>query len=368
MDFSCLQENLKEGLSTVSHIAMGNTTLPILNNVLISVKKGDLSLTATNLEIGIRTKARAKVKSEGSFTLPAQLLSSYVNFLPNKQVDVKLEENIFHVSCGSHKTKIKGISAEEFPLFPEVGEGVEYSCKIGDFKRGAKQVLPAVSSDEYRPEISGVFFKFETGKLIFAGTDSYRLAEKEIEAKAEQVEKIKKAIVPAKTLQELLRVLDCPEETMKIFVSENQILFSWKDSELISRTISGQYPDYKQIIPTQYGTKAVIDVENFVKMVKSAGLFSQVGLNDIQLKFEPSGNKVIIESTQGQSGESVSEIDADIEGKANDIVFNYRYFLDGLGSLDCSEAILEIIDNNNPGVLRPARGDGYAYIIMPIRQ
>jgi len=377
MKFSCLQENLHKGLSLVNHIALSNSSLPILNNVLLKVEKSTLSLITTNLEIGIRSQVRIKADAVGDFTVPAQLISNYIAFLPNKPVSLEVNDGALLLGCGSHRTKIKGVSAEEFPLLPQIGRNTKYVCRINDLKKGIQQVISAVASDEYRPEISGVLlnFDFSAGRLTMAATDSYRLAEKTISLNVglsvsdNFQESSHNVIVPTKTLQELLRMLSQPaEENMEMYISENQILFLWEDTEMISRTISGQYPDYKQIIPSEYKTRASVDLGNLAKMIKCAGLFSQSGLNDIRLEFKSSPGKIIVKSVSSQVGENISEMEADVEGEDNEIVFNYRYLLDGLANVGGSEVIFKIIDNNNPGILMPTQEDGYFYIIMPIRQ
>jgi len=371
MKIICLQENLNKGLSIVSHLASGNITLPILNNILLKIEKGVLTLTSTNLEIGIQTQIRGKVEKEGSFTVPAQILSNYINLLPKEQISLELVENELIIKSKNSKTKIKGISTEEFPLIPKIEKRDGYKVKINDFKQALQQVIFAAYQEESRPEISGILFNFnypQSGKITLVATDSYRLAEKSLDLKEYSKKENVKIIVPKNTIQELLRILTPEEDALEIYLSENQILFYYNETELISRLISGQYPDYQQIIPQNYKTKTIINIENFIKIVKGASLFSQSGINDVNLEILPKENKIIISSLNNQLGEYKSEVEGEIEGEENKIVFNYRYLLDGLLNINDNEVGLEIINDASPGILRPAEDKSYLYLIMPIKQ
>ncbi len=370
MKITCLQENLNKGFFIVSHLASGNSNLLILNNILLKIEKGVLILASTNLEIGIQTQIRGKIEKEGSFTIPSQILSSYVNLLPKDQVTLELLENQLTIRCKGTQTKIRGTSAEEFPLIPKIEKSDGYKVKISDFKKALQQVVFAAYHEESRPEISGILFNFnpQANKLTLVGTDSYRLAEKSLSLIECHKKDNYKVIVPKNTIQELLRVLTNEGEALEIYLSENQILFTYNDTDLISRLIAGQYPDYQQIIPENHKTKAILEKESLIKVVKGASLFSQSGINDINLEVLSKENKIIISSLNNQLGEYKSEITAEIEGEDNKIVFNYRYFLDGLLNIDDNEVKLEIINDATPGILRPGEDKNYLYLIMPIKQ
>ena len=204
MRFISLQENLKRGLNIVGHVSSKNINLPILNNILIKAEEGNIELISTNLEIGITHQVRGKIEVDGQFTVDSKLINEYVNLLSSGE-KVKLEEkdNELKIECGNYKTKIKGESAKEFPLIPTLPKQGFYSCKSGELKRALNSVSFAVSNSENRVELTGVLFSFSNGKLSLAATDSYRLAERELEIKSEAMEGEQRAIVPGKTVQEL---------------------------------------------------------------------------------------------------------------------------------------------------------------------
>ena len=375
MKITSLQENLKSGLFFVSHIAGKNVNLPILNNVMIEAKDKKIKLITTDLEIGIVVLVRGKIETEGVFTVDSKIISEYISLLPNKKVDINKKDSKLLIKCDNHKTTVKGQAADEFPLIPEVEKKEYYKINSEEFKKALSQVIFAVSSSETRIELSGVLFDFNKDNLTIAATDSYRLAEKNIKVETNG-NKEKRIIIPAKTLQEVIRVLSAvkseevseKENKIEIYVSDNQILFNIGNIELVSRLIEGQYPDYKQIIPANQETDIKINKNEFTRAVKAASIFSKTGINDINLDFPVNKNKAIISSASSQVGENTSELDANVTGKDNGIVVNYRYLLDGINNIDSEEVKIEIINNSTPCVLKPLKDDSYLYVIMPIKQ
>lgn len=374
MKLSILQENLKQGLFTVSHIANKNINLPILNNIMIRAEKGNISLESTNLEIGIVCDIRGKVEEDGIYTVDSKIFTDYVNLLPNQKINIFKKDNNIKVECANYKTKIKGMSAEEYPVIPKVDNNLSVIIEINDFKKALAQVIFAVSGNESRLELTGVFFEFNKNILTIVATDSYRLAEKEIKIKTNNLSEEKNIIIPAKTLQEVMRIIsgikDDIEENkiLEIKFSDNQILFVFKTTQIISKLIEGQYPDYKQIIPKEPKTKAKINKAEFIRAVKTSSIFSKTGINDVSLDFPKDKKVLVITSTSGQTGENTTGLDAEVSGEDNGIVVNCNYLLDGLNNIKDENVIIEITDNNTPCVVRGEEEDNYKYIIMPIKQ
>ncbi|OGM89658.1 DNA polymerase III subunit beta [Candidatus Wolfebacteria bacterium RBG_13_41_7] len=295
--------------------------------------------------------------------------------MPNNKVDIYKKEGQLMVKCENYKTAIKGQEADEYPLIPTIDKKNSYQVKTEDLRQALAQVVFAVSTSESRIELSGVLFHFQPERLVLAATDSYRLAEKDVKLKSGQGEE-KKIIVPAKTVQELLRIISSvraeemteEEREVRIFVTENQVMFSVDGIELISRLIEGQYPEYKQIIPQQSETVCYLERVELIRAVKAASIFSKSGINDINLDFPAGKNLVVITSASSQAGENVVELAAEMKGKDNGIVLNYKYLLDGLNNIDSERIKLETINCNTPCILRPEKASDYLYIIMPIKQ
>ena len=375
MKITSLQENLKNGLFITSHIAGKNVNLPILNNVMIEAKGGNIRLITTDLEIGITSMVRGKIEKEGVFTVDSKVISEFIALLPNQKVEIEKKDNNLIIKSENYKTVVRGQGADDFPLIPHIEKKEYYKAKISEFKKALSQVIFAVSNSETRMELTGVLFSFNSDKLVLAATDSYRLAEKTLKIESNAKEE-KKVIIPAKTLQELIRIMSAvkneelseTDSEVEFYLTDNQVLFTIGNTELISRLIEGQYPDYKQIIPTKNETSALISRDELVRAVKAAAIFSKSGINDINLDFPVGKNQVIISSASSQTGENITELNAVVNGEDNGIVVNFRYLLDGINSIEGDNIKIGVINGSTPCVLRSDGKDDYVYIIMPIKQ
>lgn len=365
MKLSCLQENLNKAVTTVSRLVSNKGTLEILSHILITTEKGLLKLSATNLEMGINYKVGAKIEKEGSITIPARLFSELISQLPDGKIDLEEKDQTLNIKIGEFNSKIKGLSADEFPLIPKIKEKKIVSINSDDFKEAIQMVFFAAATDETRPVLSGIYFKAEKGKIYLAATDSYRLSEKIITLKGKE-NPTKEAIVPARTMIELSRILDDPEKEVNIYLDDSQIMFETDDFEITSRLIEGKFPDYKQIIPTNLETKATLSKDKFTNVIKVASLFSKETAGSITLNFSSKG-KVEVNSAASQYGESDSACEAEVTGKDSEIIFNSKYILDALINLPSGNITLEISGKLNPGVLRKEGDNSYTYVIMPLR-
>lgn len=384
MKFTCTQSNLAQGLSIVSSVAARNTTLPILNNVLIKAEKGVIELITTNLELGIKCQIRGKVDIDGSFTVQSKLLADFINLISSDTVEMTLVKESLKIESEKNQTSIKGSAADEFPLLPEIEKANPFVCKAGEFSAAAAQVLFAAANSETRPEISGVYMKFENGSLVMAATDSYRLAEKAIRCGGKESREV---IMPSRAVGEIQRMInsvnaelgisasDDTKGNLEIYFQDNQVLVSYYNVELISRIIEGTYPDYRQIIPKTYKNVAIIDVSDFAKAAKTASLFSRLGIFDVNMQLAE--NKIMISASNAMLGESQVELEAKTEGAPNKIILNHKYLMDGLNNLGSTAVEFSMNDESSPCALRPVESldgdkavakEGYLYIIMPIKQ
>lgn len=376
MKFIIRRETLKKSLSIVGHITAKNINLPILNNIFIKANSSGVELVSTNLEIGVVHRLRGKVEEDGEFTVDSKTISEYVNFLAGEKVEISEANEELKIECDNYKTKIKGESAKEFPLIPTLSGENFCICDAEELRKALSRVIFAVSTNENRIELSGVLFSFFGSRLVLASTDSYRLAEKEIsiEWSGEPIED-QKFIVPSKTIQEFLRMLtnfsdnNSSEEKVsgvRIFISDNQIMFSVDSTDLVSRLINGNFPDYRQIVPEKFNTSVTLNRAELLRAVKAASIFSKSGINDVGLDFK--GNKLVVYSSSGQSGESRIELPCEQNGNNNEITVNFRYLLDGLNNIGDDEVNLKVISDNSPCMLSPTKEENYFYIVMPIRQ
>ncbi|MFZ5391391.1 MAG: DNA polymerase III subunit beta, partial [Patescibacteria group bacterium] len=368
MKFICTQENLIIGINTVVHIAGKNTTLPILNNIKIKTTANGLELISTNLEIAVTTFVRGRVEEEGELTIPARLLAETVSLLPKENITILQQgSNDIILLSEKNKTVLRGAPSDDFPVIPQINQGIEVYLPSQPIVDALSRVVLAVNPLESRPEISGVYVVLEKNKLVLVGTDSYRLAEEFLEIKNQDKEI--SFLLPLKTCQEIIRLFGGQEEDLKLLIGDSQVSCGLGGINIISRLINGQYPDYKQIIPTQTNTTTVVDKNNLIQAVKSASLFVRSGINDIKVKIDVGGNEVEVSSLNSQLGENVTKIATNkSQGDSLETVFNYRYLLDVLQSVVGQEVVIGATSANSPVVIRSAKQEGYLYLLMPIRQ
>ena len=378
MKLTCTQENLNKALNIVGKIINKNTTLPILNNILLKTEKGRLKLSSTNLELGINYWVGGKIEEDGEITVPTRLFANFISSLPNNNVEIKLKGDSLNIKCDKYKTSIKGLSAKEYPLIPKIEAEPVFKINSSDFKQALMQVLPAISNSESRIEITGVFLdlsKLDKNKIVLVTTDSYRLAEKTLILKKENINKealnlagnISSVIIPKNAVQELIRDLDDSENLLEVMISENQILFKFDNANMISRLLEGKYPDYKQIIPTKFETEAVVDINEIANAIRVAGLFVSVSSNNIELKTYPNSNVLEVSSGVSEIGSNNTKVAAEIKGKDLEVIYNHKYLSDGFGGMDGEKAILKINSEKLPTVLTSVTDKGLLYIIMPVR-
>ncbi|OIP23166.1 DNA polymerase III subunit beta [bacterium CG_4_10_14_0_2_um_filter_33_32] len=365
MKFLCLQENLNKGLNQVSRIATSKSSLPILENVLLKTEGGRLKMITTDLEAVIIQWVGGKVEKEGIITLPCRLFTEYVSSVPNNKIELISENDTdLSILTDEYEATIKGQSAEEFPIIPEIKENKFTTINAKELSDALSEVVYAAAINDSRPVLSGVLFFFDNKELKLVATDSYRLAEKKLKLKNE-INDSKKIIIPAKITAEIQRILADIEESVDIFIGESQILFHSKDIDIIARLIDGNFPDYEKIIPDQHSTKANIDRHKFIKIVKAASLFARESGNSIKINLSPKG-KVVVTANTSQLGDNTSQTEAEVTGTDGEISFNARYLLDVLNNLKGPSVSLEVSGKLKPGVIRQEGKPDYLHIIMPL--
>ena len=373
MRLSCLQENLKRGLGIVGRAVATRSTLPITQNVLLSTDRSMLKLSATNLEIGITTWVGAMVEEEGSITVPARLLSDFVDSLPAERIDLNVTQRpkAVELSCARSQATINGTDAEEFPPIPTVEEGLAAKLDVRKLRTAIAQVAFAAATEESRPVLTGVKLEMEGDDFTMAAADGFRLAvhkDKLVEPVAEPAS----VIIPAKTLQEINRFLGDQDEPVEMMMSpsKGQALFQLKSIEVVSQLIQGVFPNYGQLIPQSYQTRAVFDLQEFQRAARTASIFARDGSGIIRLQIVPGtdggSGKIIISARAEEVGEHTDEIDTEIEGDEAKIAFSNRYLLDVLSVLERGKVALEATSPSSPGVFRPTTTDDYVHVVMPI--
>jgi DNA polymerase-3 subunit beta len=373
MKLSCLQENLSRGLGIVGRAVAARTTLPITNNVLLATDQSRLKLVATNLEMAISCWIGAKVEEEGTITVPARLLTEFVNSLPNDRIDISLSPRTktLALKCARFEARISGVDAKDFPPIPTIDGGVATKIEVEAIRQAISQVAFAAASEESRPVLTGVDAQFDKDLLTLAAADGFRLAVYKLPLTTPVSQKAE-VIIPARTLMELNRLMADGGETIDITLnpSKSQALFRLKDTELVSQLVQGTFPQYAQLIPKSYNTRVIIDVAEFLRATKTAAIFARDGSGIVRLVVtagsELTPGKLTVSARSEEIGDDVGEIDATVEGEEAKIAFNGKYLVDVLSVLRESQVALETTNPSSPGVIRPVGVDNYIHVVMPM--
>lgn len=379
MKFSILQGKLKEALNVIERIASKSPSLPILSNVLVEAKDNFLKLSATNLEIGVNFWLLAKVGKPGKITIPAHIFSSFVNYLsPSTTINAKEENGILFLECNNTKTRINGVSAEDFPIIPDVEKNESASIKSFAFSQGLLQLISISSVSTVKPEISGIYHHFSKNSLTLAATDSFRLGERKVVFQEQLgISKERSLILPQRSASLLASIFGEKDVPLNLYFSPNLLMFESLMEEtdhpkiqFVSKLIEGEYPQYQEIIPQQYKTEAVINKKDFLNQLKAASLFAS-RINEVKLRMDSQEQKVEISCQNAELGEYSSSFSAEIKGKEMDISFNYRFLLDGLANIRGEKVLFafseERENEEGPAILKGVEDKNYLYVVMPIQ-
>jgi DNA polymerase-3 subunit beta len=372
MKVSCSQEDLSKGLAVVGRAVATRAVLPITNNVLIATEGSRLRLAATNLEIAISCWIPATIEKEGTVTIPARLVTDFVNSLPSgQQIAMALSPRSRSVElrCARHEAHISGLDPADFPAIPKITDGMNVKVKPGDLRLAINQVVFAAASEESRPVLTGVHAEFEGEQLTLAAADGFRLAVRKV-ALAKVVDTKMAIIIPARSLTELNRLISEQEEPLELTVNsqKSQVLFRLRNVEMVSQLIQGTFPNYSQLIPKSYSTRAVIKLAEFLRATKSASIFARDGSGIVRLQIMPKDGKgkIAISARAEEIGDNLGEVDATVEGEEAKIAFNSKYLMDVLGVIAKEEVALETTTSSSPGVIRPVGDESYLHVVMPM--
>lgn len=375
MKITCKQQELSRGLSIVGHAVSSRSTLPILSNILMATEHGRLKLSATNLEIGINCWVDAHVEEEGSTTVPAKLLTDLVSSLPQVDIEITVPDDSHTMGIKSLRstTNIKGMDASEFPLIPSAEDGEPpVILDAATLKSMIEQVSFAASDDESRPVFTGVLVQVGNEKITFAAADAFRLAVRTSPLPGDDTTH-SDILIPARTLEELARILPT-EGTVQMIVTPNrsQVLFHSEQVDLVSRLIDGNFPNFRQIIPKEHTTRAVIDTKEFTSAIKPATLFARDSSNISRVNISGGGSdglepgSLTIEANAEDVGNTVNTIAAAVDGPEQQIIFNIKYLAEVLGVIGTAQVAIEVQAATKPGVVRPVGSTDYTYVIMPM--
>lgn len=366
MELQVTQENFSRALSNVSRVATNKAQLPILENILLRTDKSRLLVAATNLEVASSNYIGAKVIREGAITVPARLITEFVSNLPKEQISLKVENNHLKITCGHYSSVINGMVADEFPELPLIDEktSTKYIVTSDDFKKAVSQTIVTSSSDSTRPVLTGIYWHSFKGKLYLAATDGYRLSEKYLtETKTEL-----SAIIPASSLQEVLRTINDEVEEIEILFNDTEVYFKLNEIEIMSRLIDGVFPDYRQLIPATSETEIILKKDDFVRITKIASLFARESGGSVTINADNEKSILSIHSIASELGENTSEAEATSISQDGVVTLNSRYLNEALSVIDGPDTTFRFSGKLSPCVLTDGSKDAtYKHIIMPLK-
>jgi len=376
MKLICSQSDLSSNLSLVSRAVPSRPTHPVLANILLQAdaQTNQVSLTAFDLSLGIRTSFSAEVLEGGEIALPAKLLVDITSRLPEGEItlddqsgDGSGEGILVTLKPRSGRYQVRAMGAEEFPELPVIENAEAITITTAALVEGLKGSLFATSSDETKQVLTGVHLTLKQDTLEFAATDGHRLAvlettnERSVEG-SEQVE----VTVPAKALRELQKMLghnSASEETVDVYLDQGQVVFAWAFQRLTSRTLEGQYPAYRQLIPRQFERQVTLERKQFISTLERADQKNNI----VKVSIDNANQEITLSCEAQDVGSGTESIPAQISGENIDIAFNVKYLMEGLKELPSSEIQMHLNQSLTPVIFTPLGGLKMTYLAMPVQ-
>jgi len=365
MKITFLSDNLAKKISFLNHAVSTRGQLPILSNYLLEAKNGKLTISATDLEIGISSTIPVNVEKEGKTTIPAKNFSDLLSNLGSQKITLALDRETLNLTGEKIKATFQTMSPDDFPKLYE-GKGEELvSVKRNEIEEYLLRVVFAAAIDSSRPALSGVLLDKQRSEAILVATDGYRLSLQRNVLKGFG-DLTKPLVIPARVIRELLSIKE-DEQVVKIFVSResNQVLFFQGETCLVGRLIEPEYPEYEKIIPTDFNTKTEVNKDELLNAIKICSVFARETANIIKLSVFK--NKIVVSANSPSVGEDAVDVDAKTTGEENEIAFNAKYLLDILSTLNQENLVFEMTGPLNPGVFKIKEDNSFLHLIMPIR-
>ena len=366
MKLECVREKISEAVNKAEKIASKNATLPILKCILLQAEKNSLVIRSTNLDIGIEIVIPAKVEVEGVVAVPGSILNSFLSHLNGeKGITIELKEGNLHISTPKTSTVIKAFPTEDYPSIPRIDGGSVFNIPADAFISGLKSVWYSSATSSIKPELSSVRVYPEDDFLVFVATDGFRLAEKRIKVK--NVPSFSQVLIPVKNTTEIIRVFEGVDADLSISIDQNQLAITSDNTYVVSRTVEGNFPDYKAIIPKESSTEVTVLKQDIINILKLSTIFSD-SFHHIKFMVHPQGKEVEIITKNNDVGENSSRIQAAVTGDSIDVNFNYRYISDSFQSVGSDSLCFYFNGATKPLVIRGVSDKTFMYLVMPMNR
>jgi DNA polymerase-3 subunit beta len=367
MKFVAIRSNVREALAAIQRASTENANVPILKNVLINAEANGIVFVATNLEMAVTAQVSGKVVEAGKVSVPLSLLVNLISNLQSDRINFEKKGDHLEIKTDNYSASLQGISTEEFPPTPKIGDTEHFIEIKGMFlKEAIQQVTVASQFSDLRPELNSVFFSFAIESIKLAATDGFRLAEKTIPKSVFTTKFVEPfhMLIPLKTAYEISRIVG-DADIVRIFHDENQVLVTTEKTQIISRLSEGSFPDYSAIIPNSFVGEVIMNKEEFASAVKLAGVFSQKN-NELKVILHPHKKAIELSSADQSFGENNYLLPAKIKGEASETSFNAKYLTDVVKSLNGEDVFLGLQAEANPALIKSFTDGSYFYILKPI--
>lgn len=348
-EFTTTQEYLARAVRALSGVAGRNPALPILSHVLLKREGNYLRFSTTDLEVGVSAWLAGKLRGDGALTVPLRSFAEYVQNLPDSPVTLSLRRGALTITAKGAHGVFQGDTAENFPLIPHLEEGLTLSLEPATTSRALDAVLYAVAADDTRPELAGVYLRAEMNRLTLAATDSYRLAEAEVNLMSPVAEAVT-LILPSRGAQEIRRALE-GAESATLRIGENQVLLVTPALHVVSRRVEGTYPEYTQIIPQKQPTALTVERGSLLRAIRAAAVFSGNTVSRVTL--EAGADQLRVAATTPEVGNTETELPAEVQGAGGTVAFNERFLRDALSALPTARVAVGLGSSTTPAVFRP---------------
>lgn len=363
MKAECVKDAIKNGVQQAERITGKNLSLPVLGGILLLTQRDTLVLRATNLDLGIEIRIPAKIDSEDSVVIPGNIISGILSALYDGKITLEIINKNLTLSTINTKSVVKCLPSVDFPTLPTLSGAESFTVPVQKFIDGVKSVWYSASASGMKPEIASVYIYPENEDIVFAATDSFRLAEKKVSIKKNT--KFSHILIPYKNIVEILRVFDGAEGDIEISFNKNQISVSAGNIYITSRIIDGVFPDYRQIIPKEYTTEATILKQDIINALKMTNLFSDK-FNRVDIRVDPEKKLFEVEAKNQTIGENTTRIDATLSGKEVSCGFNQKYILDCFQAIKHESVILRFSGLGRPLVIQGVGDGSFVYLVMPL--
>ena len=363
MRFRVNTQDLNAAITTVTKALSSKTTLSILEGIYIEAAEQGVLLRCTDLSLQIESIIAAEVEEEGAIVLPGRLFADITRRLPGESTEIHCDKNTTNIVSGRARSTVQGQNATEFHIMPSIKREYTLSVSKSALKSMIRQTLFATAQDESKPILTGVYIEASEDTLSMVALDGYRLALRKEGISFSQAEQ--SAVVPAKSLQEIGRIVDENQEDVQLVFSRTHMLMDVGHTKIMTRLLDGEFIKYRQILPEGHTVRVRVNRSEMLDSIERVALMAREGKSNL-VKFAFADNALVI-SANSELGKSDEQMDAQIIGPDLEIAFNSRYFIDVLRNLEDEQLYLDMNNNISPCVVRPVQGERFYYLVLPVR-